>query len=84
MLNPLGFRRSIVAEGIISEYQRGTSNSHIRNDSEGEEGAKILKILESAAEPEVIMAEMSPEQLSSFAAYKAKLEVGSDACLIQL
>ncbi|GLT92773.1 hypothetical protein SLE2022_105930 [Rubroshorea leprosula] len=67
-------RRLIVAEGIISEYQRGTSNPHIHNDSEGEEGAKILKILESAAEPEVIMAEMSPEQLNSFAAYKAKLE----------
>lgn len=55
--------------------------SHICNDSDSEEGAKILKILETAAEPEVLMAEMSPEQLTSFASYKAKLEVVSDALL---
>lgn len=39
------------------------------------EGAKLFKMLETAAEPEVIMAEMSPEQLTSFATYQTKLEV---------
>ncbi|KAL5742457.1 hypothetical protein ACOSP7_029189 [Xanthoceras sorbifolium] len=67
-------RRSIIVEGTVSEFQRGTKSSHIFNDSDSEEGAKILKILETAAEPEVIMAEMSPEQLTSFATYQAKLE----------
>lgn len=32
-------------------------------------------MLETAAEPEFLMADMSPEQLSSFVAYKSKLEV---------
>ncbi|KAG8647794.1 hypothetical protein MANES_09G111200v8 [Manihot esculenta] len=67
-------RHSAVVEGIVSEYQRGMKGSYICNDSDSEEGAKILKILETAAEPEVIMAEMSPEQLTSFASYQAKLE----------
>ena len=70
-----GYRRSIVVEGIVSEFQRGNKGPNIFNDSDSEEGAKILKILETAAEPEVIMAEMSPEQLTSFATYQAKLEV---------
>ncbi|TXG58894.1 hypothetical protein EZV62_016723 [Acer yangbiense] len=67
-------RRSIIVEGIASEFQRGNKGPNIFNDSDSEEGAKILKILETAAEPEVIMAEMSPEQLTSFATYQAKLE----------
>ncbi|XP_022766252.1 protein BREAST CANCER SUSCEPTIBILITY 2 homolog B-like [Durio zibethinus] len=66
-------RCSVVVDHVISEYQRGINSCHIYNDSESE-GAKILKILETAAEPEVLMAEMSPEQLTSFAAYKSKLE----------
>lgn len=32
-------------------------------------------MLETAEEPEFLMADMSPEQLSSFSAYKAKLNV---------
>ncbi|WCJ27983.1 hypothetical protein M5689_009694 [Euphorbia peplus] len=68
-------RRCAVVEGIVSDFQRGTKASNNYNDSDSEEGAKILKILETAAEPEVIMAEMSPEQLTSFASYQAKLEV---------
>ncbi|XP_048225875.1 protein BREAST CANCER SUSCEPTIBILITY 2 homolog B isoform X1 [Ricinus communis] len=67
-------RHSAVVEGIVSEFQREMKGSHIYNDSDSEEGAKILKILETASEPEVIMAEMSPEQLTSFASYQAKLE----------
>ncbi|KAF3448040.1 hypothetical protein FNV43_RR08748 [Rhamnella rubrinervis] len=67
-------RRSIIIEGIVSEFQRGIKHSHSHNDSDSEEGAKILKVLETASEPEVLMAEMSPEQLSSFATYRAKIE----------
>ena len=71
-----GCRRSTVVEGIVSEFQRGIKGSNNYNDTDSEEGATILKILETAAEPEVLMAEMSPQQLTSFTTYKAKLEVG--------
>ncbi|PPS06622.1 hypothetical protein GOBAR_AA14016 [Gossypium barbadense] len=64
-------RCSVLVDHVISEYQRGVNSSHIHNDSESE-GAKILRILETSAEPEVLMAEMSPEQLTSFATYKSK------------
>lgn len=70
-----GCRRSTVVEGIISEFQRDIKGSHNYDDNDSE-GAKLLKILETAAEPEVLMAEMSPEQLTSFTTYQAKLEVG--------
>lgn len=66
----------MVIESIISDFERGDKVSTTYNDTDSEEGAKILKILETAAEPEIIMAEMSPEQLTSFATYQAKMEVG--------
>lgn len=59
----------------MSEFQRVVKDFHLHND-DSEEGAKILKILETAAEPEVLMAEMSSEQLNSLSIYQAKLEVG--------
>ncbi|OVA07838.1 BRCA2 repeat [Macleaya cordata] len=66
--------RSTIAEGIASELQRDVSSSQSKNDSDSEEGAKIFKILERAAEPEVLMADMSTKQLTSFATYQAKQE----------
>lgn len=69
-----GCRRSNVIEGIISEFQRGLEHTHTCNERDSE-GAKLLRILETAAEPEVLMAEMSTEQLNSFTKYRAKLEV---------
>lgn len=45
------------------------------NDNDSEEGAEILKILETSAEPEVLMASMSSEQLISVSNYQAKQEV---------
>ncbi|KAL2340475.1 hypothetical protein Fmac_008415 [Flemingia macrophylla] len=63
-------RRSAVIDGIILEYHK--ERSHIYHDSDSE-GAKIYNMLETAEEPEFLMADMSPEQLSAFAAYKAKL-----------
>ncbi|KAK3406815.1 hypothetical protein EUGRSUZ_K02953 [Eucalyptus grandis] len=68
-------RRSLVIEGAVSEFQRSTKDFLLSNDSDSEEGAKILKLLEMSAEPEVLMAEMSPDQLNSFAAYRSRLEV---------
>ncbi|KAJ6401691.1 hypothetical protein OIU84_016981 [Salix udensis] len=66
-------RRSLIIEGIVSEFQRGMKSSNIYTDIDSE-GAKILKILETSAEPEVLMAEMSPQQLASFASYQSKVE----------
>ncbi|KAL0450971.1 UNVERIFIED_CONTAM: protein BREAST CANCER SUSCEPTIBILITY 2B [Sesamum latifolium] len=66
-------RRDIVAEGIISGFQKETE-FNVGYDHESEEGAKLMKLLETAAEPEVLMAGMSSKQLTSFASYKAKLE----------
>ncbi|KAG8377073.1 hypothetical protein BUALT_Bualt09G0130300 [Buddleja alternifolia] len=66
-------RRDVVAEGVISSFQR-EAEVDVGYDHEGEEGAKLMKLLETAAEPEVLMAEMSSKQLTSFASYKAKLE----------
>lgn len=68
-------RRSALVEGIMCEYQRGINGVHSQNDTDSEEGAKVFKLLETAAEPELLMAEMSPEQLTSFTIYKAKFEV---------
>ncbi|KAJ6951318.1 hypothetical protein NC653_040657 [Populus alba x Populus x berolinensis] len=70
-------RRSVIIEGIVSEFQREMTSSNIYTDIDSEEGAKIFKILETSAEREVLMAEMSPQQLASFASYQSKLEVGS-------
>ncbi|XP_018624600.2 protein BREAST CANCER SUSCEPTIBILITY 2 homolog B-like isoform X1 [Nicotiana tabacum] len=67
-------RRYRVVEGITSESQRVKRDAYIGSDHESEEGARILKILERAAEPELLMAEMSKEQLNAFASYQAKLE----------
>lgn len=68
------FRRSAVVEGIISAFKWET-NVDIDYNHEGEEGANIMKQLETSAEPEILMAGMSSKQLSSFASYKSKLEV---------
>ncbi|RDX82411.1 Protein BREAST CANCER SUSCEPTIBILITY 2-like B, partial [Mucuna pruriens] len=68
-------RCSVVVDGIISEYEK--ERSHIYYDSDSE-GAKIYNMLETTEEPEFLMADMSPEQLSSISAYKAKLKRQSE------
>lgn len=75
-----GIRRSDVVDNIVSEYQKEGSGSHIY-DYGNSEGAKIYKMLETAAEPEFLMADMTPGQLSSFAAYNAKLNVRIYFCI---
>ncbi|XP_075089946.1 protein BREAST CANCER SUSCEPTIBILITY 2 homolog B-like isoform X1 [Nicotiana tabacum] len=74
-------RRCRVVEGITSESQRAKRDAYIGSDHESEEGARILKILERAAEPELLMAEMSKEQLNAFASYQAKLEASRQSDL---
>ncbi|XP_047949061.1 protein BREAST CANCER SUSCEPTIBILITY 2 homolog B-like [Salvia hispanica] len=66
-------RRDLVAEGIMSSFQRETEFD-VGDDHELEEGAKLMKLLETAAEPEVLMAGMSSKELAAFASYKAKLQ----------
>ncbi|KAK1441178.1 hypothetical protein QVD17_07018 [Tagetes erecta] len=63
-------RRTSIMEGIMAEFQSGLKCFQVDDD----EGEKISKILEQAAEPEVIMADMSLEQLTSYATYQAKVE----------
>ncbi|KAL0709074.1 hypothetical protein Bca4012_016052 [Brassica carinata] len=67
-------RRSALVEGLMCEYERGLNGVHSQNDTDSEEGAKVFKLLETASEPELLMAEMSLEQLSSFTTYKSKFE----------
>ncbi|KAE8792571.1 Breast cancer type 2 susceptibility protein-like protein [Hordeum vulgare] len=60
-------RVSKIAEDIMSEQDENCA------DTDGsEEGAKICKMLEQAAEPEVMMAGMTSEQILSFSSYQAK------------
>jgi len=59
----------------VSDFQKSGNDSYIADDHDNEEGARILKMLESVAEPEFLMAEMSVEQLTSLTKYQAKLEV---------
>ncbi|URE25446.1 BRCA2, helical, partial [Musa troglodytarum] len=47
----------------------GTYRAHW---DENDEGAKLCEILETAAEPEVLMADMTSKQLFSFSIYQAK------------
>lgn len=56
----------------MSEFERGSKSFETDDDDEGE---RISHLLEKAAEPEVLMAEMTSEQLTSFASYQAKIEV---------
>ncbi|XP_044974947.1 protein BREAST CANCER SUSCEPTIBILITY 2 homolog A-like isoform X2 [Hordeum vulgare subsp. vulgare] len=60
-------RVSKIAEDIMSEQDENCANT-----DDSEEGAKICKMLEQAAEPEVMMAGMTSEQILSFSSYQAK------------
>ncbi|XP_039810956.1 protein BREAST CANCER SUSCEPTIBILITY 2 homolog A-like isoform X6 [Panicum virgatum] len=60
-------RVSMIAEDIMFEQQENCDST-----DDNEEGAEICKMLERAAEPEVIMAGMTSEQLMHFSSYKEK------------
>ncbi|KAG2595489.1 protein BREAST CANCER SUSCEPTIBILITY 2 homolog B-like isoform X1 [Panicum virgatum] len=59
-------RVSKIAEDIMFEQQENCDSI------DDNEGAKICKMLERAAEPEIIMAGMTSEQLMHFSSYKEK------------
>lgn len=61
-----------MVESIISEPREENGLPDLCDSDEGE---KIFKLLTSTAEPEVLMADMSSEQLNSVAIYQAKKEV---------
>ncbi|GAB2212121.1 hypothetical protein Droror1_Dr00025468 [Drosera rotundifolia] len=67
-------RCSNIIEGIKMDFQKGNGVSYNGHDQAYGEGAKIMKMLDGSAEPEVILAEMTSEQLASLAAYKLKVE----------
>ncbi|XP_064963631.1 protein BREAST CANCER SUSCEPTIBILITY 2 homolog B-like [Musa acuminata AAA Group] len=60
-------RRCNIAEAIMSEQL-----DVFVDINDGDEGAKLCKILETAADPEVLMADMTSEQLFSVSTYQAK------------
>ncbi|URE25432.1 BRCA2, helical [Musa troglodytarum] len=60
-------RIELMDEAIMSEQ------SYVFVDiNDSDEGAKLCEILETAAEPEVLMADMTSKQLFSFSIYQAK------------
>ncbi|CAM0879886.1 unnamed protein product [Alopecurus aequalis] len=63
-------RVSKIAEDIMSEQDEYCGNS-----DDSDEGAKICKMLERAADPEVMMAGMTSEQRISFSSYQEKQKV---------
>lgn len=75
-------RRSDLIEGLICEYQGGINGGYSHNDTDSKEGAKLFKLLESAAEPDFLMADMSMEELNCFNRYKEKFEVEYRVSLI--
>lgn len=65
-------RVSKITEDILFEQQENCDST-----DDNEEGAKIFKMLEHAAEPEFILADMTPEQLKLFSSYIEKRNVSS-------
>ncbi|TVU21686.1 hypothetical protein EJB05_31338, partial [Eragrostis curvula] len=63
-------RVSNIAEDIMFEQQENCGSL-----DDDDEGAKICKMLERAAEPEAIMAGMTSEQLMHFSSYKERQKV---------
>ncbi|KAG0381280.1 hypothetical protein BDA96_K000300 [Sorghum bicolor] len=63
-------RVSKITEDILFEQQENCDST-----DDNEEGAKIFKMLEHAAEPEFILAGMTPEQLKLFSSYIEKQKI---------
>ncbi|XP_078435896.1 protein BREAST CANCER SUSCEPTIBILITY 2 homolog B-like isoform X2 [Wolffia australiana] len=72
-------RRLLVAEEIMLKQDKFLEE----NEEDSEEGATIFKLLETSAEPDVLMAEMSSQQLISVSNYQAKKEVKSQNAIVK-
>ena len=70
MIVTFSCRVSKIAEDIMSEQDENCAST-----DDSEEGAKICKMLEQAAEPEVMMAGLTSEQMISFSSYQANQKV---------
>jgi hypothetical protein len=66
------FRRNQVAEAAIMRMEMEDAPIFVGDMGEG---AKLFHSLETAAEPELLMADMTAAQLAAFAAYQTKREV---------
>ncbi|KAG9439694.1 hypothetical protein H6P81_019859 [Aristolochia fimbriata] len=73
MLQQYDQRRLSVAEGVRNR-QNDLDVHSIDDYNDSDEAAKICRFLETAMDPEIIMADMTSEQLKSIAAYQAKQE----------
>lgn len=56
-------------------------NLSLDSNKDKDEGAKLYSVLENAAEPELIMADMTSAQLAAFATYQSKREAAKQASL---
>ncbi|EPS74216.1 hypothetical protein M569_00535, partial [Genlisea aurea] len=65
-------RRDFVVEGVVSAFQKEVDYDY-HHDTESE-GARLMRLLETTAEPEILMAGLSSKQLTSFVSYRAELE----------
>ncbi|KAF3794432.1 BREAST CANCER SUSCEPTIBILITY 2-like protein A [Nymphaea thermarum] len=66
-------RCSMVAEGIMSElYGENFGSCDVAEDES--EGAKIFKLLETAAEPDILMETLTEQQLVAYKNYQSKQE----------
>ncbi|URE25444.1 BRCA2, helical, partial [Musa troglodytarum] len=61
-----------VSKGKVPRTLVGITRIYLILYKESDEGAKLCEILETAAEPEVLMADMTSKQLFSFSIYQAK------------
>ena len=61
-----------ICEEITLKSQEICSDTNLNGTCEG---AKISKLIERSAEPEILMAGMTSEQLKMFSSYQAKKQV---------
>lgn len=72
-------RRAHIVEDIVFKGESDDLSQDSNKDKD--EGAKLYSVLENAAEPELIMADMTSAQLAAFATYQSKREAAKKASL---
>lgn len=72
-------RRTHIVEDIVLKAEN--ENLPLDSIKDKDEGEKLYSVLENAAEPELIMADMTSTQLTAFATYQSKREAAKQASL---
>lgn len=72
-------RRTHIVEDIVLKAEN--ENLPLDSIKDKDEGEKLYSVLENAAEPELIMADMTSTQLAAFATYQSKREAAKQASL---